>query len=221
MSSWKSTRRIWDISQTLRPTNEQGGLPVWPGDTAFAFERTWKMEDGSPVNVGRMTMSTHSGTHGDAPLHYSETAPDIASVELDPYIGECLVVDATGVSGGSISVGDLPHLGSVDRVLFRTFERFPHGEWDSTFTAIDAETVEWLALQGVKLVGTDAPSVDPQESKTMDAHKAVLEHDMRILEGLVLDDVPEGRYELIALPLKIAGGDAGLCRAILRELGDA
>lgn len=221
MSSWKSTRRIWDISQTLRPTNEQGGLPVWPGDTAFAFERTWKMEDGSPVNVGRMTMSTHSGTHGDAPLHYSETAPDIASVELDPYIGECLVVDATGVSGGSISVGDLPHLGSVDRVLFRTFERFPHGQWDSTFTAIDAETVEWLALQGVKLVGTDAPSVDPQESKTMDAHKAVLEHDMRILEGLVLDDVPEGRYELIALPLKIAGGDAGLCRAILRELGDA
>ncbi|WP_370033603.1 arylformamidase [Qipengyuania mesophila] len=216
MSLWRSKRRIWDISQTLGPS-----LPVWPGDTAFAFERTWKMEDGSPVNVGRMTMSTHSGTHGDAPLHYSETAPDIASVELDPYIGECLVVDATGVSGGSISVGDLPHLGSVDRVLFRTFEAFPHDQWDSAFTAIDAETIKWLALQGVKLVGIDAPSVDPQESKTMDAHKAVLEHDMRILEGLVLDGVPEGRYELIALPLKIAGGDAGLCRAILRELPDA
>ncbi|MFW2350202.1 arylformamidase [Qipengyuania sp.] len=216
MSSWRSERRIWDISQTLRP-----GLPVWPGDTQFTFERTWKMEDGSPVNVGRMRMSTHSGTHGDAPLHYSETAPDIASVELDPYIGECLVVDATGVSGGSISVGDLPHLGSADRVLFRTFETFPHDRWDSGFTAIDAEAIEWLALQGVKLVGTDAPSVDPQESKTMDAHKAVLEHDMRILEGLVLDGIPEGRYELIALPLKIAGGDAGLCRAILRELADA
>ena len=63
--------------------------------------------------------------------------------------------------------------------------------------------------------------VDPQESKTMDAHHAVLKHDMRILEGLVLDDVEEGRYELIALPLKVAGGDAGLCRAILRELDDA
>lgn len=215
MSSWRRKRRIWDISQTLRP-----GLPVWPGDTDFAFERTWKMEDGSPVNVGRMIMSTHSGTHGDAPLHYSADAPDIASVELDPYIGECLVVDATGVTGGEVDVGDLPHIESADRVLFRTFERFPHDEWDSGFTAIAAETIEWLALQGVKLIGTDAPSVDPQDSKTMAAHKAVLEHDMRILEGLVLDDVPEGRYELVALPLKVAGGDAGLCRAILRELAE-
>ena len=215
MSSWRSKRRIWDISQTLRP-----GLPVWPGDTEFAFERTWKIPDGSPVNVGRMTMSTHSGTHGDAPLHYDDAAPDIASVELDPYIGECLVVDATAATGG-IDVGDLPHLDSVDRVLFRTFEAFPHDEWDGEFTAIEADTIEWLAVQGVKLVGTDAPSVDPQDSKTMDAHKAVLKHDMRILEGLVLDGVPEGRYELIALPLKIAGGDAGLTRAILRELNDA
>ncbi|MHA6332572.1 arylformamidase [Qipengyuania sp. CAU 1752] len=212
MSSWKSARRIWDISQTLRP-----GLPVWPGDTAFAFERSWRMDEGSPVNVGRMTMSTHSGSHGDAPLHYSETGIDAASMELDPYIGECLVIDARGVSG-QIDVADLPHLDSVDRVLFRTYDTFPHDEWRSDFTPIAAETIEWLALQGVKLVGTDAPSVDPQESKTMAAHKAVLEHDMRILEGLVLDDVAEGRYELIALPLKIAGGDAGLCRAILREL---
>lgn len=212
MSSWRSERRIWDISQTLRP-----GLPVWPGDTPFAFERTWKMEDGSPVNVGRMTMSTHSGTHGDAPLHYAPDAPDIASVGLEPYIGECLVIDATG-AGAEIEVGHLPHIDSADRVLFRTFESFPHDKWDSDFTAISADTIRWLAVQGVKLVGTDAPSVDPQDSKTMDAHKAVLEEDMRILEGLVLDDVPEGRYELIALPLKIAGGDAGLCRAILREL---
>ena len=220
MSSWRSRRRIWDISQTLRPTNQKGGLPVWPGDTGFAFERTWKIGDGSPVNVGRMTMSTHSGTHGDAPLHYDAEAPDIASVELDPYIGECLVVDARGVTG-DIDVGDLPDITSVDRVLFRTFETFPHGDWDSDFKAIEADAIEWLAVQGVKLIGTDAPSVDPQDSKTIDAHKAVLKHDMRILEGLVLDGVPPGRYELIALPLKIAGGDAGLTRAILRELDNA
>lgn len=207
--------RIWDISQVLRP-----GLPVWPGDTDFAFERTWLMEDGSPVNVGRMSMSTHSGTHGDAPLHYAEDAPDIASVALDPYLGTCLVLDVRHASG-VVQVADLPDLGGATRVLLRTFETFPHDTWDSGFTAIAAETIEWLAGQGVKLVGTDAPSVDPQDSKTMDAHKAVLEADMRILEGLVLDDVPPGLYELIALPLKVGGGDAGLCRAILRELPDA
>lgn len=207
------SRRIWDISQTLRP-----GLPVWPGDTEFAFGRSWRMEDGSPVNVGRMTMSTHSGTHGDAPLHYAADGADIASVDLDAYLGECLVVDARQAKG-EVRIGDLPHLDHVDRVLFRTFDAFPHDKWDSGFTAIAPQTIEWLAMQGVRLIGTDAPSVDPQESKTMDAHRMVLEHDMRILEGLVLDDVPPGRHELIALPLKIAGGDAGLCRAILRELG--
>ena len=204
--------KIWDISQVLRP-----GLPVWPGDTAFAFERSWRMEDGSPVNVGRMIMSTHSGTHGDAPLHYSAAAADIASVDLDPYLGECLVVDARG-SKDAVEIGDLPNLDGADRVLLRTFRTFPHDAWDGSFTAIAPETIRWLAAQGVRLIGTDAPSVDPQDSKTMDAHRAVLAADMRILEGLVLDEVPPGRYELIALPLKIAGGDAGLCRAVLREI---
>lgn len=207
--------RIWDISQALRP-----GLPVWPGDTEFTFERSWRMEDGSPVNVGRMTMSTHSGTHGDAPLHYAADAADIASVSLEPYLGECLVIDARHATG-FVRIADLPELGGATRVLLRTFDFFPHEHWVSGFTAIDAEAIEWLAGQGVVLIGTDAPSVDPQDSKTMDAHKAVLRNNMRILEGLVLDGVPPGRYELIALPLKISGGDAGLCRAILRELPDA
>lgn len=162
-------------------------------------------------------MSTHSGTHADAPLHYAENGLDAAGMTLDPYIGECLVIDARAVTG-AIGVGDLPHIDSVDRVLFRTWDSFPHDAWRSDWKPIAAETIEWLALQGVKLVGTDAPSVDPQDSKTMEAHKAVLKRDMRILEGLVLDDVPPGRYELIALPLKIGGGDAGLCRAVLREL---
>lgn len=207
--------KIWDISQTLRP-----GLPVWPGDTEFVFERTWLMESGSPVNVGRMTMSTHSGTHGDAPLHYTAGGADIASVDLDPYLGECLVVDARSATG-AVDVDDLPPLEGATRVLLRTCETFPHECWDSGFTAMAPETIGWLAAQGVRLIGTDAPSVDPQDSKTMDAHKAVRAADMRILEGLVLDAVPPGRYELIALPLKIAGGDAGLCRAILRELPHA
>ena len=205
-------RKIWDISQKLHP-----GVPVWPGDTPFAQARTWQMEAGSPVNVSALTLSTHTGAHADAPLHYSETAPDIAGVDLDPYLGECMVVDARG-AGALIGVADLPQLHSADRVLFRTFERFPHDVWEAETTAIAPEAIAWLAAQGVQVVGIDGPSIDPQDSKTMDAHKAVLKHDIRVLEGLVLDDVPEGRYELIALPLPIVGGDASPVRAVLREL---
>ncbi|WP_228242708.1 arylformamidase [Porphyrobacter sp. GA68] len=207
------SRRVWDISQTLRPD-----LPVWPGDTPFAFERVWQMEHGVPVNVGRMTMSTHSGTHADAPLHYAQGGMDAAALDLTPYLGECLLVDARGAAGRTVEIDDLPPLNGAVRVLLRTFAQFPQDEWQSAFIPIAPATIGWLAEQGVVLIGTDAPSLDPQDSKDMAAHKAVLAADMRILEGLVLDAVPPGRYELIALPLKVQGGDAGLCRAVLREL---
>jgi len=207
-----AARRIWDISQKLRP-----GLPVWPGDTAFRQAGTWEMSEGSPVNVSALTLSTHSGAHADAPLHYSVDALDIASVELTPYLGECLVVD-TRNSGDLVEPGDLPILDGVKRVLFRTYDKFPHDIWDEHHTAIAPATIAALADAGVILVGMDGPSLDPQVSKTMDAHKAVLASDMRVLEGLVLDHVPAGKYELIALPLPIVGGDASPVRAILREL---
>ncbi len=206
------SRRLWDISQPLRP-----GLPVWPGDTAFAQAGTWQMGQGSPVNVSAITMSTHSGAHADAPLHYASNAPDIASVDLAPYLGECVVVDARG-AGPLILPEHLPDLTGVERVLFRTFATFPHDAWVDETTAIAPQTVDVLAAAGVRLVGLDGPSIDPQTSKTMDAHLAVLRHDVRVLEGLVLDAVPPGRYELIALPLAIIGGDASPVRAVLREL---
>lgn len=206
------SRRLWDISQPLRP-----GLPVWPGDTAFAQAGTWQMGQGSPVNVSAITMSTHSGAHADAPLHYAADAPDIASVDLAPFLGECVLVDARG-AGPLIMPEHLPDLTGVERVLFRTFNAFPHDAWVDETIAIAPQTVDALAAAGVRLVGLDGPSIDPQTSKTMDAHLAVLRHDIRVLEGLVLDTVPPGRYELIALPLAIIGGDASPVRAVLREL---
>ncbi|MEE4201032.1 arylformamidase [Erythrobacter sp.] len=206
------TRRIRDISQKLYP-----GLPVWPGDTPFAQTRTWQMQAGSPVNVSAITLSTHSGAHADAPLHYAEGAADIAAVALNPYIGECLVVDARG-AGALIEASVLPSGALPPRLLLRTFDQFPHDDWPTETAAIAPATIAELAERGVRLVGIDTPSIDPQDSKIMAAHKAVLEHDLRVLEGLVLDHVPAGRYELVALPLPIAGGDASPVRAILRDL---
>ena len=206
--------RLWDISQTLAP-----GVPVWPGEPAFALESMATISADCPVNVGVMHSSLHAGTHADAPRHYACDGPSSAECDLAPYLGRCLVIDVRH-AGSRVEVDDLcwPALVGAERVLLRTYASFPATEWDSHFTAISHEVIARLHTLGVRLIGTDAASLDPETSKTLDAHHAVHAGDLRILEGLVLDDVPPGEYELIALPLKIAGGDASPVRAILREL---
>ena len=205
--------RIYDISQTLRI-----GLPVWPGDTAFDLKRTWAMGPGVPVNVSALTFSTHSGSHADAPFHYDAAGKTIDAVDPARYLGPAQVVDGRG--GGSRVGADriLPQLqAGIERVLIRTYETAPQENWDAAFCAIDAALIDALAARGVKLIGVDTPSLDPQNSKTMDAHLAVARHGLAILEGLVLDAVPFGIHELIALPLKIAGADSSPVRALLRS----
>lgn len=206
-------KRIHDISQTLRP-----GLPVWPGDTPFAAERSWQIGPDCPVNVSRLTLSSHSGSHADAPLHYDRDGADVAALDLAPYLGPCLLIEALGQ--GAVMpeeiASTLPE--TCERVLICTYRRFPHDSWDSDFRPLAPETVHLIAERGGRLVGVDAPSLDPETSKTMDAHMAVRARGLAILEGLVLDGVAPGAYELIALPLKIGGGDAAPVRAILREL---
>jgi len=207
------TRKLWDISQPLGP-----GLPVWPGDTPFVSRSRWAHGGGSPVAVAAIELSTHSGAHADAPLHYDPAGLAIDAVALEPYLGSCRVVDARGadetISEQLVQAHWSP---GVTRMLFRTFEQFPHGAWPAQFTVFSQSAVRWMGAQGVILVGIDSPSLDPETSKTMDAHLAVPE-DMRILEGLVLDHVPPGDYELIALPLPLTDLDASPVRAVLREL---
>ena len=139
---------------------------------------------------------------------------------LERYIGPCRVVHAIGAAPLVEPDHVRRHLGpGITRVIVRTYARNPVETWDSNFAAVAPATIELLARHGVTLIGIDTPSLDPQESKTMDAHKVVRKHRMSILEGIVLDDVPEGDYELIAPPLKLAGLDAAPVRAVLRELG--
>ncbi len=206
--------RIWDISQSLRV-----GIPVWPGDTQYGESRTWQLTNDCPVNVSKLSLSTHTGTHADAPLHYDAQGLPIGAVALGAYLGPCRVIDLSELSGVVTPEYLKPYLtDSPPRVLIRTYAIAPQTEWDACFRSIAAESVELLASQAVVLIGTDAPSLDPQNSQTMDAHHTVRRHGMAILEGLVLDDVPSGDYELIALPLKLATLDASPVRAILREI---
>jgi arylformamidase len=204
---------LWDISPTI-----SASIPVWPGDTPFEASPTWEIRDGCPVHVSRMTMTTHLGAHTDAPSHYDPAGRAIDAVDLAPYLGPCRVIHCIGTA--LVRPQDIEGQldGTPPRVLLRTYIEAPQQAWDPTFPAIAPETIALLAARGVILVGTDAASLDPQDSKTLDAHHAVRRHGLAILEGVVLDAVPPGDYELIALPLKLAGMDASPVRAILRAL---
>ena len=205
--------QLWDISPSL-----SAATPVWPGDTPFSAQATWEIADGCPVQVSRMTLSTHTGAHCDAPSHYARDGISIDAVALQTYLGACRVIHCIGAN--PVQPQDLAHaLADLPaRVLLRTYMATPQDHWDANFPTIAAETIDLLAAHGAQLIGIDSPSLDPQDSKTLDAHHAVQRHKMAILEGIVLDDVPAGDYELIALPLKLRGLDASPVRAILRKM---
>jgi arylformamidase len=206
--------KIHDISQVLR-----AGMPLWPGEPAFVLDRNATISETCPVNVGAVHTPLHAGTHADAPLHYDPDGISSAESPLEAYIGPCILLDVRHAAG-RVEVEDLDWaaLEGAERVLLRTYDRFPHDRWDSDFTAIAPEVIARLRDMGVRLIGTDAPSLDPETSKTMDAHHEVRIGGMAILEGLVFDGVEAGRYQLVALPLRIAGADASPVRAILQEL---
>lgn len=207
-------RRLWDITPVL-----DAGSPVFPGDQPLEQDWTFRLGPGCPVNVARLTLSGHVGAHADAPLHYVADGTPAGELDLAAYLGPCRVVHATAARP-LVTRADVGHAlrdGMPPRLLVRTYESQPP-RWDDSFAGLALEVLDALAAHDGLLVGTDAASLDPADSKTLDAHHAAARHDLRILENLVLDEVPEGDYELIALPLKLATADAAPVRAVLREL---
>ena len=207
-------KKLWDISPPIAPDS-----PLFPGDTAYSQQWTAQIGPGCPVNISAITMSPHIGAHADAPLHYGPGTATIGQVDLLPYLGPCRVIHAIGC-GALVRPEHLRAFTGTalpPRVLIRTCVKAPTA-WSAEFSAFAPETIAWLASLGVLLVGIDSQSVDPADSKTLDSHQQLLRHNMRVLENLVLDDVPAGDYELIALPLKLTMADASPVRAVLREL---
>ena len=207
--------RLWDISPPVH-----AGSPVFPGDVAYKQHWAATLEPGCPVNVSTITLSPHTGAHADAPLHYDTGGVAVGALDLEPFLGPCRVVHAMGC-GALIEWRHVEH--AVDpslppRVLVRTYERMPVDRWDAALAGCAPDVIERLADRGVRLIGIDTASIDPAESKTLDAHQAIRRRDLRVLENLVLDGVPEGDYELIALPLKLTTAEASPVRAVLRLL---
>jgi len=202
---------IYDITPLISPA-----LRVWPGDTPPTRELLMDMTRGDNLTLSTLRATVHLGAHADAPSHYGATAPSIEARSLEYYFGSCEVVRIPMERGARIAPGDLSRPVRAPRVLFAT-GTYPNAElFNEDFASLSPELIDHLARQSVKLVGIDTPSVDLFTSKDLPSHQACLRHDMAILEGIVLEGVPEGPYELIALPLKLEGFDASPVRAILR-----
>jgi len=207
---------LYDITPVVSPS-----LPVWPGDTPYRTELTWSMAEGAPVNVSSITTTPHLGAHADAPFHTEANGAAIEALPLEPFLGPCRVVEVppepliTPEHLDGVDLADPPRLllktGSAPRL--DDADTFPE-----RFSALSPELARALGEAGALLVGLDTPSVDPFDSKDLSAHHALIAGRVVNLEGLVLGEVPAGVYELIALPLRLAGLDASPIRAVLRTL---
>jgi arylformamidase len=207
---------IYDITPSITAR-----LRVWPGDTPPSREVLCDMSRGAGFTLSTLHATVHLGAHADAPSHYGVDAPAIDQRSLDFYLGPCQVVRTAVPRGQRVTSADLRVPIAAERVLIAT-GTYPDPEhFNEDFAALDPELVDGLHARGVKLIGIDTPSVDLFSSQDLLAHRMFLKHDMAILEGLVLSAVPEGLYELIALPLKLAGFDASPVRAVLRNLDPA
>jgi len=206
-----SLTTLFDITPPITPN-----LAVWPGDTRPTREILAELSRGDNITLSTLRATVHLGSHADGPSHYGKDAPSIDQRALDYYIGPCHVIRVNVPRGTRITPSMFSDKITASRVLFATSTYPDPQNWNNDFAALSVELIDFLDEHGVITVGIDTPSVDLFDSKDLPAHKAILRHNMSILEGLVLKDVPPGDYELIALPLPLVGFDASPVRAILR-----
>ena len=199
--------RLYDLSPPLSRR-----LAVWPGDVPFSRDVT-AHPDGTTFSSIRTTL--HLGSHADAPLHMVAGAASIDAVPLETWVGPCQVVAARVAPRGRVRLEDLAEPPSAPRLLLKTGTCGDRERFDDAFAGLDPSLAAPLAARGVVLVGIDTPSVDPFADEGFSAHRALVGAGVAWLEGLVLAHVPPGLYELVALPLRIEGGDGSPVRAVL------
>jgi arylformamidase len=206
---------IIDISRSLRPD-----IAVWPGDTPFELALILDRRQGAAVNLTTLTLSAHTGSHVDAPHHFSDEATTIEELDLRPYWGPARLITVRK-SAGPLAPADFDgvDLSGTERLLVHSeVSALDPSVFPQEYVYPGPELADFLGELGVILYGSDSPSMDAVDSKTLPGHNALLRNNIAILEGLELGRAPDGLYELVALPLKIAGGDGSPVRAVLRRL---
>lgn len=203
---------LLDITRTLSP-----GISVFPGDVPVSITTQLRLRDGASCNLTSLTMTAHAGTHVDGEAHYADGAPGVDAVPLDVLIGPARVVSPPRGEWITLDAARALPLEGVTRLLVHTrASDLPDDRWDGGFQAFTPEAADFLGAAGVRLIGTDCPSVDPATAKALSAHHAFHRRGVFIVENVLLRGVPDGDYELIVLPLKIAGNDGAPARAVLR-----
>ncbi|MBY6051784.1 arylformamidase [Cytobacillus firmus] len=208
------TKKEWiDISQPL--TN---AIAHWPGDTPFSYETAFSKEQTGSVNIGRITTSLHTGTHVDAPFHFNDKGEKILDLDIELYIGPARVIDVSAYEAVDSEVLKKFDLEGAERVLLRTAVPNNSEVFPNRIPELTPDMADYLGSKGVRLLGVDVPSVDQLDSKGMETHHALYRNGIHILENIMLDEVEEGNYELIALPLPIKDGDGSPVRAVIRQI---
>lgn len=202
-------REIFDISMELNAET-----PEWPGDRPFEYSLSVTKEQSGSVNIGELKSSTHMGTHIDAPFHYDDEGLKIEELPLDIYLSTAQVIDVVGLEQITTEHLPSPETG-VTAILLKTRSWTQRKKFPQTWPVFSESIAEWMSGHGISLLGVDVPSVDPETSKELPMHHAMNEHGRYILEGIILDDVEPGVYQLAALPLKITGAEGSPVRAVL------
>jgi arylformamidase len=206
---------IYDITRTVAPD-----LHVWPGDSPYSLQTMLRRADGASVNLTTLTMSAHTGTHADAYYHYEDEGAHPAGMPLDAYIGRARVVTVSKREG-ELLPEDFAHISLVgaERLLIHSWvSDLPDNQWPPVFPYLSLPLIEWLASLNIRLIGLDSPSVDAFDSTELMCHHALYRYRMVNIETLLLRGVPDGDYELVALPLKLDLACGSPVRAVLRTL---
>jgi arylformamidase len=209
MNKWK------DITVTV-----ESGMVHWPGDAEVEVYKSVSMDNGADANVTNIRMSAHTGTHVDAPLHFMKEGNDVSVLSLDRMIGQARVIRIHNKK--VITLDDiLPHtISEGERILFRTVNS--DTEWSKRpfmqdYVYLSTDVANFLVEQKVKTIGVDYLSVAAEENGA-EVHRILLKNEVLIIEGLLLNDVDEGFYEMICLPMKLGGADGAPARVVVRKL---
>lgn len=204
---------IYDISPPITLN-----LAVWPGDSHFKVTPHAGFKTGENYNLSTIETTLHIGAHIDAPLHGINGGTPVDQLSLEQFLGPCQVMTVDVPPGEEIHLGHLKTRIFESRILFRTNSYNDLNRFTTDFNGLSIELVEELFIQGIIAVGIDTPSVEIYASEGMAVHQALFKRDIGVLEGLMLRHVPDGIYELIALPLRLTNLEASPVRAILRKI---